>query len=722
MSWNPQINFKLRDDQVAFGDMIIDKNGAQYLSDMLIKIKNGETPDIGLMKDVLDQYCFTNEEFVNLKNEMSEIQNDINEFKRIGSNSLQKWGVFLQTISVHTSYIVGSDTWIERYKELKMIAANLYEQIIRYGYNFPSEKKAEYDKRYSEILGCTTGMERVSDYLERQYREGVLRGDPNALNTFLDSMVETGVWSREAAERERHKRETNRLLNEAEGNRKYTETLEQKRAEAEQREAEQREREERTRLATENANDKYVLVTQSLLEQWNKIITDEMAYQYGTDAVLAAQETFVSILREVDKECDSIVNVNTDTELTTQYNLLWSTYSMPSRAGLIEMATVMIPESKISKITALMNTEENIDTETINKMLEEQQGTHVLTSTELFGIYEDISKIVDENQRNGALGLYFGVLSDCSIQIMNFLREKRIDQLNDEGSREYAYYHSIEYAYHSNNGQTQDAIESYLETVISMQCMDLFDMAQPVVELNKLGLIQGYIKPSSIKVVQAHSTDNTIMNPSQRKQCLADLTVTPDGMKRVKYQVTRAELEDWVNTFEGALQSGNSQQIAIVRSVELMSYLENIIHAVVNEHIRIVVLNNCREYDGREINWQEDAIRINDNVYWIYVTNGTSDYTGAFKQYLSGLLMVRENHVTDVPTFKLFVRSIFNEEYQMFWDNRIFGGGMHIDDWTIECEDVVKIDKYLEQLYVVQSSIPNLDATPAQGYLSQQTY
>lgn len=233
MGWNPQFSFKLRDDEVTFGDLVLDKNGAQFLSEMLINIRNGVVPDLGMMKSILDDYCYTNDEFIALKDEMYEIEEDIAEFKRIGSNALQKWSVFMQTIVVHTSYIVGSDTWIERYKELKMIGANMFDSILKCGYNFGEERLAALHKRYDEVIGCTSGMERVGGYLQKQYREAVVNGDENALDNFCKSMVETGVWSQEVADRERKKREVNNLLNTAEGGKQFEEALKRKQSQGE---------------------------------------------------------------------------------------------------------------------------------------------------------------------------------------------------------------------------------------------------------------------------------------------------------------------------------------------------------------------------------------------------------------------------------------------------------------------------------------------------------
>lgn len=225
MGWSPQLNFRLRDDQVAFGDLILDKNGAQFISEMLIEIKKGAVPDLGLMKTVLDDYCFTNEEFSNLKNEMVEIQEDIKEFKQIGSNTLQKYNVFIKTLAVNTNYIVGSDTWIERYKELKMIAADMFNGIIKCGYKFEESRLRKLHERYDEIIGCTDGMERVGNVFQRQYKEALLNGDEHALDNYCACMVEAGVWSPEVAERERRRHEVNNLLNIAEGSKKYADSL-----------------------------------------------------------------------------------------------------------------------------------------------------------------------------------------------------------------------------------------------------------------------------------------------------------------------------------------------------------------------------------------------------------------------------------------------------------------------------------------------------------------
>lgn len=505
MSWSPQINFRLRDDQMTFGDLIIDKNGAQILANMLVSIKRGEVPDIGSMKDILDQYAFTDQEFEKIKTDMDEIKKDIEEFKKIGSNGLQKWNVFMQTVQINASYIVGSDTWIERYKELKMIGANLYDQIVRCGYKFDAEKEKVYQERYGEVLGCTNSMERVSGVFERKYREDLINGNPDALDNFLDSMVEAGVWTREAAERERLKRRSNQLLNEGEGMKKYKDTLDAKKAKLAEEERQKQEREQR-KADTIASEDKYVEVTYEKLQEWNSIVNNSDAYSYGPSAVLNAQQAFVNILHKVDKECGGTVNVDTTLPLTTQYNVLWNTYSMQSMSGAIEMAAIMIPENELKPIAAVMDTASNIDTQAIAAMVEEQTGRHTITATDILDLNERILGIENINLQNEMLGVFARILMETANQVQSSMVKIYGDSAVDDIDFEYHdYYANLAYNISHNNLSKRDDVDAFIEALIVFGKLDLVDQAQAEIDKSLID-----------KIVKASDGDADDIKPAQQ--------------------------------------------------------------------------------------------------------------------------------------------------------------------------------------------------------------
>lgn len=349
MSWSPQINFRLRDDQVSLGNLILDKNGAEQVAKMLMDIKNGNVPDLGLLKETLEMYCYTDEEFIKIKDEMDAIKQDIKDFKAIGSNALQRWNISAQMVNVNAGYLIGSETWIEKYLEIKQIAADMYDKIVACGYEFDSVKKKVYEERYRDILGHTTSMDRVGSVFERQYKEAVLNDDPNALEDLCRNMVDAGVWTEKTAENERIRRQRNQLLNKAEGAINYKEKMRREQEEQERREQKQREREERIANAKQN-QDTYVEITCQLIESLNQCISQASEKYGNVDAFYVALEICVDILKLVDKENDLLVNVPESDDLNAQYRLLYEYYTMGNQRGLVDAACQVYPTSKIDKV------------------------------------------------------------------------------------------------------------------------------------------------------------------------------------------------------------------------------------------------------------------------------------------------------------------------------------------------------------------------------------
>mgnify|MGYP006989005497 CR=1 FL=1 len=171
MSWNPSINFKLRDDQVAFGDLVVDKNGVPAICEFLKSVREGKPVDTMAFSEVLKNWCYKDTEFETLKEEFEQIKLDIAEFKSITSSFGAKWTASIQSVGIAMDYIAGSSTWIEKYKENKSIAAGLYRMIKDSGYKFGPEKEREYDVRYHEVMVATTKTECVEDYLKKQYQK-----------------------------------------------------------------------------------------------------------------------------------------------------------------------------------------------------------------------------------------------------------------------------------------------------------------------------------------------------------------------------------------------------------------------------------------------------------------------------------------------------------------------------------------------------------------------
>ena len=204
MGWNPQFNFKLRDDEVTFGNLILDKRCADLLSKALTKLKNGENVDISVIKSIIDVGCYTDAEFEKLHTEFEEIKKDIAYFKQLCSANLisgiHNWA---KRVDTNIGYIVGSNTWVEKYKELKLCACEMYVELIGKGFEFPPEQAKTYRERYSEIMDKTDTKERLAGVLRKQYYEDIDHGVPNAEEIYIQSQLDHGLITPEMAEKRR---------------------------------------------------------------------------------------------------------------------------------------------------------------------------------------------------------------------------------------------------------------------------------------------------------------------------------------------------------------------------------------------------------------------------------------------------------------------------------------------------------------------------------------
>jgi hypothetical protein len=99
--------------------------------------------------------------------------------------------------------MVGSNTWIEKYKELKLCAAELYTKLISKGFQFTPEETTKYTQRYGDILNTTDTKERLSSLLRKQYLEDRDSGVPNAEEIYIQAMIENGLISEEDADKKR---------------------------------------------------------------------------------------------------------------------------------------------------------------------------------------------------------------------------------------------------------------------------------------------------------------------------------------------------------------------------------------------------------------------------------------------------------------------------------------------------------------------------------------
>lgn len=204
MGWNPQINFKLRDDEITFGDLIFDKGSAELLCKALTAIKNGQSVGNDVIKSIIESGCYTDKELEALRKEFDEVKNDISYFKRLRASGFTS-GVanWAKRVDANINYVTGSNTWIEKYKELKLCACEMYESLLGKGYAFTPQERAAFDKRYSDIMKSTTSKERLDGVLRKQYYEDLVAGVPNAADIYIQAQVDNGIITEQQAEGKR---------------------------------------------------------------------------------------------------------------------------------------------------------------------------------------------------------------------------------------------------------------------------------------------------------------------------------------------------------------------------------------------------------------------------------------------------------------------------------------------------------------------------------------
>lgn len=200
MGWNPQFKFSLRDDQVTFGNLIIDKNCALLLSETLMNIKKGVNVNPEALRTLVQQGCYTDEEFDFIHEDFDNVKEDIKVFKQLlkgyHMSSVSNW---TRRMDSKTNYIVGSVTWIQHYKETKLCAAELYNKLLEAGFNFSAAEKSEYSKRYAEILSTTTREDRIASSIRDQYFDDLRDGKEDAMENYIQAMVASGVWTESQA-------------------------------------------------------------------------------------------------------------------------------------------------------------------------------------------------------------------------------------------------------------------------------------------------------------------------------------------------------------------------------------------------------------------------------------------------------------------------------------------------------------------------------------------
>lgn len=204
MGWNPQISFKLRDDEITFGDLIFDKSSAELLCKALKTIKSGQSVGNDVIKSIIENGCYTDKELEALRQEFEEIKNDISYFKKLRASGftsgISNWA---KRVDANINYVTGSNTWIEKYKELKLCACEMYESLLGKNYEFTPQEKTTFDKRYNDVLKGTTSKERLDGILRKQYYEDLGAGVPNAADIYIQAQVDNGIITEQQAEGKR---------------------------------------------------------------------------------------------------------------------------------------------------------------------------------------------------------------------------------------------------------------------------------------------------------------------------------------------------------------------------------------------------------------------------------------------------------------------------------------------------------------------------------------
>lgn len=346
MGWNPTINFQLRDDQVVVGKLIFDKNGAELLSELFIDMKAGMPVNLDVLNTIVRDWCFTNDEFDNLRVEFDQIKEDISEFKRICNSYGAKWTACVQSVGIAADFIVGTSTWVESYKESKSIAAGLYQQIKRQGYQFDLVKQQEYDLRYSDVMSSATDTELVEAYLAKKYREDMANGDTQALKKYCDALVETGCITKEAAEK---KMQMMGYFDAASGNQARADSRAGQAIRDEAEKAKRLEDEERSTKEVVNQN---VVLTQSVIKDlWNRIdkIKDDPA---AKDTCMDILHNFMCIVYDKSEIPTPFVKrrIYNSGDLWSSASTLYSILTMNCNEGLIDSAECVMPKDSYDKI------------------------------------------------------------------------------------------------------------------------------------------------------------------------------------------------------------------------------------------------------------------------------------------------------------------------------------------------------------------------------------
>lgn len=190
MSYNPQINFRLRDDEVVIGNLIVGKEIVPDIETLLISIRNGVPVNTSAYQQLFSNYIFSDEEFTAIKEEYEQIKIDYKFFSSVMYSKLKVTSAAKNTgakFGATLEYVVGSATWIETYIKIKNLAGEMFRTLQQMAYDFEG-KEPEYEQRYHEItVEDTNNGVLVEQYVD-MYKQGVMDGDDSVKATVLGLM------------------------------------------------------------------------------------------------------------------------------------------------------------------------------------------------------------------------------------------------------------------------------------------------------------------------------------------------------------------------------------------------------------------------------------------------------------------------------------------------------------------------------------------------------
>lgn len=200
MGYAPQFNFRLRDDEVVFGNLIIGKEIVQDIEKLLIAIRNGAQINLEPYKQLFGSYIFTDDEFSAVKDDYEQIKIDYAFFRDMMNAKLRfDFSASLNHMNTIVNYAMGSTTWLEKYAEMKNMAGEMYRKLKSIGVNF-EEREAEYEQRYAEIKLAESNNGAIVTSLVEQYKLDVMHGAPDAEERFLKTMSALGPVEQAKAE------------------------------------------------------------------------------------------------------------------------------------------------------------------------------------------------------------------------------------------------------------------------------------------------------------------------------------------------------------------------------------------------------------------------------------------------------------------------------------------------------------------------------------------